>query len=639
MALRFAAIVVRCKPPRLSSSTPYPCNAKVKDDDTQYADILYLFRQFESEAIRILMPVDILNFPEKLHSFIAALQLGLKLHFKGNVDHLRVLISEEPQPNGSIRRPYLFLYDTVPGGTGYLKQLLRKTDDFMAVLFEKALTVAENCECEDGCYECLFAYRNSFDQDKTSRTAAVSILKAILSRQQTLKPSDTSLSGVKLNALFDSVLEQRFIEALRRYRYREEPTIVRREIIHGKAGYFVKMGDQAWNVEPQVNLGPSQGVAVPSKADFVFWPATNVSQIKPIVVFTDGWEYHCDRIGHDFLQRMAIAQSGQFRVWSLSWADVESQFNPQQQGCINLLELGVNEQFQRNSLKLFDHYGCPGLHKLSPESSFVWLTHYLANPDDAQWRSFALVRTYAHINPTLKPDQGWGDEVRSLLGDDLAALAQVDAPNRRFGQLQWHSIDGVPLVKSYLSLDPTRHAQQDPQSVFALTWLDDRDSHTGEPAPLQAWQGVLRQFNLFQFLPYVWVITERSAATIRPELSTLSVNAAPTAAPQPKVEIQEDWQQLMAFTDPAVHPLLEQLAQRHLPRPEPGYELEDEDGAVLTVPAELAWPEFQIALLLDEADLNSFSDQGWSAYSLDDVQADPDRFFSQFQTSREAAPC
>ncbi|MEM9148860.1 MAG: DEAD/DEAH box helicase [Cyanobacteria bacterium P01_F01_bin.3] len=614
------------------------CSAKDKDDDTQYADILYLFRQFESESIRILMPVDILNFPEKLHSFIAALQLGLKLHFKGNVDHLRVLISEEPQPNGSIRRPYLFLYDTVPGGTGYLKQLLRNTDDFMAVL-EKALSIAENCECEDGCYECLFAYRNSFDQDKTSRTAAVSILKAILSRQQTLKPSDTSLSGVKLNALFDSVLEHRFIEALRRYRYREEPTIVRKEIIHGKAGYFVKIGTQAWNVEPQVNLGPSQGVAVPSRADFVFWPATNVTQIQPIVVFTDGWEYHCDRIGHDFLQRMAIAQSGQFRVWSLSWADVESQFNPQEQSCINLLELGVNEQFQRNSLKLFDHYGCPGLHKLSLESSFVWLTHYLANPDDAQWSSFALVRTYAHIDPTLKPDQGWGDEVRSLIGNDLAALAQIDASGRRFGQFQWYSIDGVPLVKSYISLDPGRHTQKDAQSVFAVTWLDDRDSHTGEPAPLKAWQGVLRQFNLFQFLPYSWVLTERSAATIRPELATLSVDTPPAAAPQLKMEIQENWQQLVAFTDPAVHPLLEQLAQRNLPQPEPGYELEDQDGAVLTVPAELAWPEFQIALLLDESDLTSFTDQGWSACSLADVQANPDSFFSQFQTHREASPC
>ncbi|MEB3290116.1 MAG: Zn-binding domain-containing protein, partial [Leptolyngbya sp.] len=613
------------------------CNARNKDDDSQFADLLYLFRQFESEAIRILMPVDILNFPERLHSFIAALQLGLKLHFQGNVDHLRVLISEEPQPNGSLRRPYLFLYDTIPGGTGYLKQLLRNTDDFMAVL-EKALDVVTHCDCEDGCYGCLFAYRNSFDHDRTKRTEAAKILKAILSRKDTLKPSDTSLSGVKLNALFDSVLEQRFVEALRRYRPQpEKPTIVRSEIINGKAGYFVKIGDQAWNVEPQVNLGPAQGVAVPSRADFVFWPAKQVSQFKPIVIFTDGWEYHCDRMGHDFLQRMAIAQSGRFRVWSLSWADVEAQFNPQEQGGLNLLDFGVNDQFQHHSLDLFDHYGCPGLHKLSLESSFVWLTHYLANPDDAQWTAFALVRTYAHINPTLRPDQGWGDEVRSLLGPTLADLAQVDAPQRRFGQFQWHSIDGVPLVKSYLSLDPTRHGQKDPQSVFTLTWLDDRDRHTENPSVRKAWQGVLRQFNLFQFLPFSYVITDSSIATVRPELESLRPASPPSPSAQPA--LGAPWQQMMALTDPAVHPLLESMAQCGLPIPEPGYELEAEDGSALTAPAELAWPEFQIALLLDESDLTSFTTHGWSAYSLADVQANPDRFFDPFQTPREAAAC
>lgn len=617
------------------------CNARDKNDDSQFADILYLFRQFESEAIRILMPVDILNFPEKLHSFIAALQLGLKLHFQGNVEHLRVLVSTEPQPNGSLRRPYLFLYDTVPGGTGYLKQLLRNTDDFMAVL-ASALSIVEHCECEDGCYECLFAYRNSFDQDKTRRTVAVSILKAILSRKQTLKLSDTSLSGVKLNALFDSVLEQRFIEALRRYRYREEPTIVRKEVIAGKTGYFLKMGDQAWNVEPQVNLGPAQGVAVPSRADFVFWPATNVSQIKPIVVFTDGWEYHRDRIGHDLLQRMAIARSGQFHVWSLTWADVEAQFDPQVPSGINLLELGINEPFQRNSLKMFDHYGCPGLYSLSSASSFIWLTHYLAQPDEAQWTAFALVRTYAHIEPNLKPDQGWGDAVRSLLGDDLAECAQAEANHRRLGQFQWHSLQGVPLIKSYFSLDPDRHRQKDPQAAFVLTWLDDRDQsgdRDQSEAYRLAWQGVLRQFNLFQFLPHTWVLTASSAATMRPELVTLWPDTASSAMAPPQAAIQADWQPLLAVTDPAVHPLLAQLADRQFPQPEPGYELADDEGTVLTAPAELAWPADKIALLLDAHDLSDFTNQGWRAYCLAEVQAAPDRFFQQLQTPREVAPC
>ena len=619
------------------------CNAKDKDDDSQFADILYLFRQFESEAIRILMPVDILNFPEKLHSFIAALQLGLKLHFKGNVDHLKVLISDEPQPNATIRRPYLFLYDMVPGGTGYLKQLLRNTDDFMAVL-EKALHIVENCGCEDGCYECLFAYRNSFDQDKTRRTVAISILKAILSRKDSLKQAETSLSGVKLNALFDSVLEQRFIEALRRYRYKkgpkeEEPTIVRKEIIHGKAGYFIKIGDQTWNVEPQVELGENQGVAVSCRADFVFWPASSTGQIKPIVIFTDGWEYHRDRVGFDFLQRMAIVQSNQFHVWSLSWADVESQFNRKERACINLLNLGVNDQFQQHSLKLFDHYGCPSLYKLSNESSFIWLTNYLAEPDDAQWRGFALARTYAHIDPNLQSDGSWGDTVHSLLGKELAALAEINAPGRKFGQCQWQSLDGTPLVKSYISLDSTGHSKKDPKSVFVLTWLDDGDRPTEASSSLQAWQGVLRQFNLFQFLPHTLVLAESSVSRFRPDLKTLFLDSDPVTDTQDQAEIQEDWQQLILFTDPKVHPLLKQLAQRNLPRPEPGYELEDEDGEVLTVPAELAWPTFQIALLLEETDLLSFTAQGWTAYGLAEIQSNPAPLFNQLQMPREDTPC
>lgn len=617
------------------------CKLKDQDDESQYLDILYLFRQFESEALRILMPVDILNFPEKLHSFIAALQLGLKLHFKGNVEHLRILINEEPQPHSSLRRPYLFLYDTVPGGTGYLKQLLRQTDEvidleFMGVL-EKALTVVNNCPCEDGCYQCLFAYRNSFDQDKTRRTEAVSILKAILSRRSTLKPSETSLSGIKLNALFDSVLEHRFIEALRRYRYQGEPTILRREIIHAKAGYFIKIGQQAWNVEPQVSLGPQQGVAIPSRADFVFWPATQTGQIKPIVVFTDGWEYHRDRIGQDFLQRMAIAHSGQFHVWSLTWADVEGQLKGQEQTGINLLEIGTNEQFKRKSLRLFEHYGCPGLQKLSSESSFVWLANYLARPDDGQWLGFALVRTYGHIHPNLKPDQDWSAQVRSKGGDDLATLAQSDDPNRLFTQFAWGSGDGPPLVKSYISLDPSRHSQKDPQSVFALTWLDDRQPE--QPATQQAWQAVLRQFNLFQFLPHSYVLTEASGAKVRPNLPYLGIDPDLTPEFQSNLVLQEDWRQIMVVTDSNFHPFLKELAQRQLPLPEPGYELEDADGAVLTGPAELAWPGVKIAVLVDDDDANRFTEQGWLVYCLAALKANPEAFFHQLQVPREATLC
>ncbi|NJN09401.1 MAG: DEAD/DEAH box helicase [Richelia sp. RM1_1_1] len=286
------------------------CSRNQNATEKDFIDILYLFRQFESEAIRILLPVDTLTSDRKLHSFVAALQLGLKQHFKGKVDHLRTLVSQEPQENtpSLLRKPFLFLHDTIPGGTGYLRELVRNQDAFFSVL-EKALVILRACDCADGCYNCLYAYRNSFDQDETSRRTAIDLLNTILNCRQQLHETESPLSQVKLNALFDSILELRFIEALQRYRYKDEenneqPVILRKEIVNGKAGYFIRIGKQDWNIEPQVELGINQGVEVPSRADFVFYPAKNSSQIKPIAVFTDGWQYHAHRIGEDFLQRM-----------------------------------------------------------------------------------------------------------------------------------------------------------------------------------------------------------------------------------------------------------------------------------------------------------------------------------------------
>ncbi|MEO0433908.1 MAG: DEAD/DEAH box helicase [Cyanobacteria bacterium J06656_5] len=614
------------------------CKAPNPDDEKTYADILYLFRQFESESLRILMPVDILNFPEKLHSFIAALQLGLKLHFKGNVDHLRVLISEEPQPNSTLRRPYLFLYDTVPGGTGYLKQLLRHNDDLMSIdfmsVFEKALAVTENCSCEDGCYECLFAYRNSFDQDKTSRNTANSILKAILERQNTLKKTDESLSGVKLNALFDSVLEQRFIEALRRYRYKEQPTIVRKVPVNGKAGYFIKLGDQAWNVEPQVDLGPHQDVAVPSRADFVFWPAKQTQDLKPIVIFTDGWEYHCDRIGRDFLQRMAIVQSGKFRVWSLSWSDVEAQFNQSstssqtsQNGYVDLLKLGVSDQFHQGQMPLLKHYNCSELQALTSESSFVWLTHYLANPQDAKWTGLALVRTIAQLDPKRRLDDGWLTDFTELADSRLIQAAGADSSGRRLGHIKWHSPDGVCLMQSYISIDTNRHKGRKPDSTCVFTWLDDRDFQLPNDIYTQLWTGVLRQYNLLQFLTHSYVLTHNSQATVLPEL--ISILPEPPADADEGQPLSPQWQKLFELAEEITHPLINHMAHYQWPIPELGYELADDQDAALAE-AEFAWPDHQVAILLSPEQAPIFSEQGWQAVCLDTLQTNPEEFRTRY---------
>ncbi len=97
------------------------CRYRDKPDTAKIQDVLYLYREFESEAIRFLWPDEVFWTTRGQSSFIAAIQLGLKLKFGGQIDHLKVTIAEEPQVNSSQRKSFLYLYDTVPGGTGYLK--------------------------------------------------------------------------------------------------------------------------------------------------------------------------------------------------------------------------------------------------------------------------------------------------------------------------------------------------------------------------------------------------------------------------------------------------------------------------------------------------------------------------------------
>ena len=70
------------------------CNAS---DNQSIADCLYLYREFKSEAVRMLIPaVGSMDAERRISSFIAALELGLRRRFAGAVDHLRVTTCKFP---------------------------------------------------------------------------------------------------------------------------------------------------------------------------------------------------------------------------------------------------------------------------------------------------------------------------------------------------------------------------------------------------------------------------------------------------------------------------------------------------------------------------------------------------------------
>ena len=178
---------------------------------------LHLYREFSSEALRILVPYTRTGVDEQIvQSFIAALQLGFKLQFGGKVDHLRFIEQNVPAKNGEERRHYILIYDSVPGGTGYLHQLLSEQAQTMMDLLVKSHQHLTDCSCaqdpdKDGCYRCVFQYRLSRQIENISRKTALEILDQLLDVQNEWERLET-ISDIEINPQLDSVLEQNFLE-------------------------------------------------------------------------------------------------------------------------------------------------------------------------------------------------------------------------------------------------------------------------------------------------------------------------------------------------------------------------------------------------------------------------------------------
>ena len=246
-------------------------------DERAIVDGLYLYREFKSEAVRMLIPAaGSMKAEARISSFIAALELGLRRRFAGAVDHLRVMVCRFPAADSGAGIDFLMLYDTVPGGTGYLKQMMTDPDNVLSI-FRMAHDALVQCTCnadplKDGCYRCVYAYRRSHDMASTSRDTAVAVLNGILEQAGDLKEVD-GLRSVKVNPVLESELEARFIEALRRVDVDGEPVRVREDVVAGKPGHVLTMPGRTYYMEAQAELGASDGVAIASRPDFVIRPA------------------------------------------------------------------------------------------------------------------------------------------------------------------------------------------------------------------------------------------------------------------------------------------------------------------------------------------------------------------------------
>jgi len=613
----------------------YDCRLRrpgARESDEDYFDSLYLFRELESEAVRILLPLaEVGTSGKRLHSLIAALSLGLRRYFRGNVDHIQVAHHSEPT-SGESRKHYLVLYDSVPGGTGYLKELLRKPDNLIALL-QGAYAVISTCACRqeenrDGCYQCLLAYRESRNMDEISRQAAEEVLAKILAEADNIQPIE-GLGSVEINALLESELEQRFVDALG-----NAPGVtLTPELVNGKPGFFLSIGEggkpaergaAAWKVEPQVNLGPAHGVSNNVKPDFVLWPVREQHGLLPVAVFADGFQYHYAKLADDTLKRQGLLDSGRFRVWSLGWHNLPiagmKQANPAEQ----LLKAGQQAVMQELWTKLASQGGWSHYLEYSgfiAEGPFGWLLAYLSAKDEAldRIRHAALSRAIGWLDSRSLQDpefrrtmlselstylpghvHGWLSgiaedpaflggvlEVAQTLEGEVRAVGRL--PRSAMGQAAEGALESLRGGLSvHLAIDDT-HARQDKEFE-------------------NAWSSFWGCANLLQFLSG---LTLSSATGVKQGIYPAWAPTQPKAvAPEPEGAAAAEWEEaadLSVFGDAVLL-----IKEQGLPPPEVGVELLDEAGEVLAE-LELAWRDQRLAVVedLDSGARQAVERLGW----------------------------
>lgn len=586
-----------------------------------YQECLFLYREFNTEILRLLVPATTMDSSSvKLESFVAAFMLGMKEYF-GNVDHLRATVSEVPVPDADYRKQYLVIYDSVPGGTGYLKQLMNEKDALIDI-FEKALHVMEGCSCKDdeqkdGCYHCLYAYRQSQQIGNISRSAAIRMLKAILSGKDNLQKI-SKINDIPVNPLFDSELEQRFMEAVRT---KVGASNVSDTIRNGKHSYYIKLDDVAWEIEPQVLLDAGSGVAITCKPDFVFWPVS-APEHKPVAVFTDGFLYHKDIVTDDTIKREAIRRSGKFRVWSLSFKDVQNVFAPQGEYSTATLEaekMPYGKAMYQNSVKKYlgDAIEPANL------SSFDLLFEYLQQSDaekifEGQARAYAL----SLLDPKLLKNNLAFNNWKSIIDavNEQTHFTETDFtfPGTFYGSWIPRATNAHLAIHSGIT---AAELKQDGAVAVCAVLNDDKDHRTDKYE--QEWNGFWHFHNMMQFLSSF--IAVASAGMTNMDYIVLPVTGAPDIDPtSDTVVVDSAWDAIkeILFDDDA-KAFVDIAKDAGVPAPDEeyiGFDIEGDDGEVVAT-VEIAWPDRKIAFITTEQaeDRTLLENMGWKLISIIDA--------------------
>lgn len=307
---------------------------------------LYLYRHIQTEAIKILLPIQMTDEQARVEMFKAGIELGMKAYYHSSPAHIRLETYSEMNQATLKKDHYLVMYDTIPGGTGYLSKLYN-TEDFTHLL-EHANEQIHDCKCQlegkDGCYHCILTYGNQYNREAFSREQAEDLFENLVGHKHSWETLAGSVGTVTQSGVIeDSELELKFIRALKTmtkakgWGFERVPDIdsykYELHIINAEQNT-----DIIYHIHPQFALGNPYGVRHHTVADFQIICVSartggkvipDVSTLPQWAIYLDGYTFHAQqpnmRFYGDLEKREGIRNSKTHFMysWTLTWEDIQ----------------------------------------------------------------------------------------------------------------------------------------------------------------------------------------------------------------------------------------------------------------------------------------------------------------------------
>ncbi|MEU8641853.1 DEAD/DEAH box helicase [Streptomyces sp. NPDC048674] len=478
-----------------------------KKDGVRQEPVL-LAHKLETEALRVLIPAATADVDSKVHSFRAALRLGVDLHFGGDPQHLATTVASMPDNESGERRWFLVLFDSLPGGTGYLDRL---TDPIaFRDTLAKAYEMLKECPCAEeqrrACHRCLHRYTPEPFQDIVSRQAALTMLESLLFKQdgsdgwEWSEVDHTGLVG--LDAQVESDLEARFLAALRDWvKVTDDASLDEDGHASGHLRFTDGPGVVHWRLTAQQQL---RGTVT----DFTFTRIDGPAQ--SVKVYLEGFRFHASRehnqIATDAAKRTLLRAEGE-TVFQITWADID--LFEKRSTRTQPVWPPYRGTAQEQAKTAYEQYGGQRAHFADAvfANPIDTLIAYLRDPDADRWarRARALV-TGLTAQPGTAPVAAAGrrSELVAALRGQLATFSATERHDKPvvadaagIGPVhvfRTQDETGLPIVFALDAADP------EALKWTALAVLDDSEAVLDTDEHKERWRSWLYWTNLTQFL-------------------------------------------------------------------------------------------------------------------------------------------